>query len=89
MSKRLVDWQQPHRHADAALLRNGSGGMYWQAGDGLVVHVAAPEGPAVARDDLHRPQPDRQQEMQREVSGAIGPAGLAVALWVRLFAPAA
>ena len=89
MTKRLMEWQQPHRHADAALVRSGPEGMYWQAGDGLVVHVAAPERAAVVRDEPHRPQLAHQQEMQREVSGAVGPAGLAVALWVRLFAPAA
>jgi len=89
MRKRWQEWQQPHRHADAALVRGGPEGMYWQAGDVLVVHVAAPERAAVVRDEPHRTQLVLREEMQREASGAVGPAGLAVALWVRLFAPAA
>jgi hypothetical protein len=89
MRNRWQEWQQPHRHADAAVVRGGPEGMHWQAGDGLVVRMAAPERAAAVRDDPHRPQPAQVQEMQREASGAVGPAGLAVALWVRLFAPAA
>jgi hypothetical protein len=87
MNRQMQQWQPPHGREDAALVRGGREGLYWQANDGLVVRVAAAERAVDANDDVRRPE--QVQQMQREVSGAIGPAGLAVALWVRLFAPAA
>jgi hypothetical protein len=97
---RQLKWMNPpHRHADAMLVRRGARGMYWQARDGIVVRVAAredppryvtvepreletcaPEGGVVytARADT-TPTPDRD-------ATSVGAAGLAMALWMRLFA---
>lgn len=94
--------QPPHRHADARLVRGATQGHYWQAGDGMVVRVAAredlprhvpvdawqveacaPEGGIVysdVREAAKVGQPDARK---------VGAAGLAMALWMRLFADTA
>ena len=94
--------QPPHRRADARLVRGAAQGLYWQAGDGMVVRVAAredaarhvpidawqleacaPEGGIVysdVRDTAKAAQPDARK---------VGAAGLAMALWMRLFADTA
>jgi hypothetical protein len=93
----------PHRRDDAMLVRRGETGMYWQARDGMVVHVAA-------REDLPRHVPPEPGELEacaaeggvvyealhdrsRDPAAAahrdaprVGAAGLAMALWMRLFA---
>ena len=98
---RLHPMQPPRRRDDAMFVRGVDRGMYWQARDGMVVHVAAreerrrhvPPEPrlleacaaeggvvhAVARAAPHpRAEPSR-----------VGAAGLAMALWMRLFADSA
>jgi len=89
MSKRWQQWKPPHGRDDAAFVRGGREGMYWQAGDGLMVRVAAPERVMVARDEPSGPVQAPARQAQHEAAGAVGPAGLVVALWVRLFAPSA
>ncbi|MEO6749555.1 MAG: hypothetical protein ABI294_08200 [Casimicrobiaceae bacterium] len=86
----------PCRHDEATLVRRGGQGTYWQMRDGMVVQVAAheergryvppqahqleacaPEGGVV-----YAPAPDAAQRDTQKV----GVAGLAMALWMRLFA---
>jgi hypothetical protein len=84
MKKRWQEMQRPHRRDDAALVRAGRHGMYWQSGDGLVVRLAAPdvEAAAVASAPPAAPHP---RPVRREAPGVVGPAGLALALWMRMF----
>lgn len=100
--------QPPRRCADATLVRDR--GLYWQARDGMVVHVAAredrrratrieprlfdacaPEGGVVhaPRRAIARPRDDRATEPRHDERPSIGAAGLAMALWLRLFANSA
>ena len=100
--------QPPRRCADATLQRDH--GLYWQARDGMVVHVAAredrrrttrleprlfeacaPEGGIVhaPRRALARPRDVREPEPRRDERAPVGAAGLAMALWLRLFANSA
>jgi hypothetical protein len=92
----------PHRHDDASLVRHGGQGMYWQARDGMVVRLAAPE---VRVHDV--PLEQRALEACAPEGGVVyaaargpaqavtrgqprvGAAGLAMALWMRLFADTA
>ncbi len=94
--------QPPHRRADARLVRGAAEGLYWQAGDGMVVRVAAREDPA-----RHAPIDAWQLEACAPEGGVVysdaldatrvaqpdarkvGAAGLAMALWMRLFADTA
>lgn len=85
MGKRRQQWQPPHGRDDAALVRGGREGMYWQAGDGMVVHVAAPERVKFVRDEPQPPPAEPARQLQREAPGVVGPAGLAIALWMRMF----
>ena len=93
--------EPPRRRDDAQLVRGIRQGMYWQARDGMVVHVAA-------REDRRR---DRRPEarvfeacapeggvvhaaarapgQRRDERSRVGAAGLAMALWLRLFANSA
>ena len=95
MRKQREELQRPHGRAEAALVRGGPQGMYWQAADGLVVRVAAPErepadraGPPKAGGGEPPPKVYAQHAV-RDAPGVVGPAGLAIALWMRLFAEVA
>jgi hypothetical protein len=98
---RLHPMQPPRRRDDATLVRGVERGMYWQARDGMVVHVAAreerrrhvppeprlleacaPEGGVVHAAARVAPHP-------RAEPARVGAAGLAMALWMRLFADSA
>jgi hypothetical protein len=91
--------EAPRRCADATLVRDR--GLYWRGRDGMIVHVAAreerrratrveprlfeacaPEGGVV-----HAPR--RAPAQRRDERAPIGAAGLAMALWLKLFANSA
>jgi hypothetical protein len=91
----------PHRHDDARLVGHGARGMYWQARDGMVVRLAAredapryvpvearvleacaPEGGVVYAAHGHALPANGEPSR-------VGAAGLAMALWMRLFADTA
>lgn len=89
----------PHRHDDALLVRRGGRGMYWQARDGTVVQVAAREdvpryvAPEPRTLEACAPEGGVVYAVPREAAGTaprdtrkVGAAGLAMALWMRLFA---
>lgn len=91
MKRYQQEWQRPHGRRDAALVREGREGTYWQAADGLVVRVAMPERArlrAAAGPDEPRPKTYPPHAV-RDAPGVVGPAGLAIALWMRLFAEVA
>ena len=48
MTKHLEELARPRARDDLALVRAGRDGTYWQAADGLVVRLAAPEAHGVA-----------------------------------------
>jgi hypothetical protein len=92
----------PYRRDDAQLVRGGESGMYWQVHDGMVVRLAAredhrrylpleprqleacaPEGGVV-----YAAAHDAAQAQRRDVP-TVGAVGLAMALWMRLFADTA
>jgi hypothetical protein len=88
----------PYRRDDAQLVRRSGAGTYWQARDGMVVRVAAGEEPRrhvpVEPHQLEACAPeggvvyaaqDVAQTAPRELP-RVGAAGLAMALWMRLFA---
>jgi hypothetical protein len=93
--------QPPRRRDDAMLVRGVERGMYWQAPDGMVVHVAA-------REERRRYVPPEPRQLEacapeggivhaaarvtphpRAEPSRVGAAGLAMALWMRLFADSA
>ncbi|HEV8502523.1 MAG TPA: hypothetical protein VGR63_13160 [Casimicrobiaceae bacterium] len=93
--------QPPRRRDDAMLVRGVERGMYWQAPDGMVVHVAA-------REERRRYLPPEPRQLEacapeggivhaaarvtphpRAEPSRVGAAGLAMALWMRLFADSA
>ncbi|MEP7062050.1 MAG: hypothetical protein ABI881_06610 [Betaproteobacteria bacterium] len=87
----------PHRHDDAMLVRRGTRGMYWQARDGMVVQVAAredlPRYVTVEPRKLEACAPEggvvytaRADAAPARDASSVGAAGLAMALWMRLFA---
>lgn len=51
MTKHLEELARPRARDDLALVRAGREGTYWQAADGLVVRLAAPEAHGVADRD--------------------------------------
>jgi len=93
--------QPPHRRDDASLVGGIGQGLYWQAGDGLIVRLAAREERRrqLAADQarleacapeggiIHAPRAARPASRRRR--DRIGAAGLAMALWMRLFADSA
>jgi hypothetical protein len=56
MTRHLEDLARPRARDDVALVRAGREGTYWQAADGLVVRLAAPEAPGVADRDTEAAQ---------------------------------
>ncbi len=98
---RSMHLMRPHRCDDAHLVRAGERGAYWQSRDGMVVHLAAreerhyrarergmheacaPEGGVV-----HAPARIARRRA-RDDAGRIGAVGVAMALWMRLFAGSA
>ena len=51
MTRHLEELARPRARGDLALVRAGREGTYWQAADGLVVRLAAPEALGVADRD--------------------------------------
>jgi len=51
MTRHLEELARPRARDDLALVRAGREGTYWQAADGLVVRLAAPEALGVADRD--------------------------------------
>lgn len=49
MSKVKAEPGRPYGNGDYAYMRAGREGHYWQAADGMVVRVAAPEGARMRR----------------------------------------
>lgn len=88
--------EPPRRRDDAMLVRQGDRGTYWQAPDGMVVRVAAREDhpryvPLQPRElEGCAPEGGVVYAAVREAAPAeaprVGAAGLAMALWMRLFA---
>jgi len=56
MTRHLEELARPRMRDDVALVRAGREGTYWQAADGLVVRLAAPEPPGVADRDAEAAQ---------------------------------
>jgi hypothetical protein len=56
MTRHLEELARPRARDDLALVRAGREGTYWQAADGLVVRLAAPEAPGVADRDAEAAQ---------------------------------
>jgi len=56
MTRHLEELARPRARDDLALVRAGREGTYWQAADGLVVRLAAPEPPGVADRDAEAAQ---------------------------------
>ena len=56
MTRHLEKLARPRARDDLALVRAGREGTYWQAADGLVVRLAAPEAPDAADRDTEAAQ---------------------------------
>ena len=56
MTRHLAELARPRARNDLALVRAGREGTYWQAADGLVVRLAAPEALGVAERDAEATQ---------------------------------
>jgi hypothetical protein len=56
MTKHLEELARPRARDDLALVRAGREGTYWQAADGLVVRLAAPEARGAADRDAEAVQ---------------------------------
>ena len=56
MTRHLEELARPRARDDLALVRASREGTYWQAADGLVVRLAAPEATGVADRDTEAAQ---------------------------------
>jgi len=56
MTRHRTELARPRARDDLALVRAGREGTYWQAADGLVVRLAAPEAPEAADRDAEAAQ---------------------------------
>ena len=56
MTRQLTELARPRARDDLALVRAGREGTYWQAADGLVVRLAAPETLGAAEPDAEATQ---------------------------------
>jgi hypothetical protein len=89
--------EPPRARPHAALMRHAREGIYWEGHDGLVVRVAAREErrrhprPALVRVEDCAPEGGVVHAAARIARpqcepARVGAAGLAMALWMRLFA---
>jgi uncharacterized protein YbaR (Trm112 family) len=56
MTRHLEELARPRTRDDLALVRASREGTYWQAADGLVVRLAAPEATGVLDRDVEAAQ---------------------------------
>ena len=56
MTRHLEELAGPRVRDDLALVRAGREGTYWQAADGLVIRLAAPETPGAGDRDAETAQ---------------------------------
>jgi len=56
MTRVLEELAPPHARDDFEVVRSGREGTYWQAADGLIVRLAAPEADGANRHDAEAAQ---------------------------------
>ncbi|HEY2967658.1 MAG TPA: hypothetical protein VGK75_04750 [Casimicrobiaceae bacterium] len=69
MTRHLEELARPSVRDDLMLVRAGREGTYWQAADGLVVRLAAPEASGVADRDAEATQRELLSLACRDAAG--------------------